>query len=322
MRVAVVGCGVIGLSAAIRLLEVGHYVRIVARDLPPNTTSDIAAAIWFPYLAAPRERVLGWAADSYAEFARLATTTPSSGVRMARLIELVHAGTELPWWRDAVPDCRWAAPAELPSHERHGVVATIPVVQSPIYLPFLVERVRALGGRIEQRHLESLTGIDADIAVNCSGLGAHQLAVDATAYPIAGQVVSVARGSIDTVWMDERDPARPMYVIPRADDCILGGTSRDHDWSIMPDADVARDIQARCAHVEPALRTARVLSTRVGLRPGRPAVRLELSHEHALPVIHNYGHGGAGVTLSWGCAREVAELVDAYSKIQRSVSRA
>ena len=60
-EVIVVGCGVSGLSSGIRLLESGFDVRIVARELPPHTTSDVAAAIWYPYLAAPAERVMRWA---------------------------------------------------------------------------------------------------------------------------------------------------------------------------------------------------------------------------------------------------------------------
>jgi D-amino-acid oxidase len=42
----------------------------------------------------------------------------------------------------------------------------------------------------------------------------------------------------------------------------------------------------------------------VGLRPGRTAVRLERMGN----IIHNYGHGGGGYTVAWGCASEVGRL--------------
>jgi D-amino-acid oxidase len=71
--------------------------------------------------------------------------------------------------------------------------------------------------------------------------------------------------------------------------------------------------------VDPRLGSARILEHRVGLRPSRPQVRLEAEsagtggggpgHGTARLVVHNYGHGGAGVTLSWGCAREAARLI-------------
>ena len=48
----------------------------------------------------------------------------------------------------------------------------------------------------------------------------------------------------------------------------------------------------------------------VGLRPGRMEVRLEREEKNGKYLIHNYGHGGSGVTLSWGCADEVVELAN------------
>ena len=60
MRVIVVGAGVIGLSCAVRLAEGGYDVAVFARDLPLETTSAVAAAIWYPYLSAPEDRVAAW----------------------------------------------------------------------------------------------------------------------------------------------------------------------------------------------------------------------------------------------------------------------
>jgi D-amino-acid oxidase len=72
---------------------------------------------------------------------------------------------------------------------------------------------------------------------------------------------------------------------------------------------VATRILRDCAAVEPRLNGARVVGHQVGLRPFRPQVRLEAEATGDGPlVVHNYGHGGAGITLSWGCAREAAAL--------------
>jgi D-amino-acid oxidase len=71
----------------------------------------------------------------------------------------------------------------------------------------------------------------------------------------------------------------------------------------------AQEILEKCRLLEPALSQAAILGHAVGLRPGRREVRLELEWlAGGRAVIHNYGHGGAGFTLSWGCAREVVEL--------------
>ncbi len=79
-----------------------------------------------------------------------------------------------------------------------------------------------------------------------------------------------------------------------------------------PDPATAAAIFERCAWLEPRLRDAAILEHKVGLRPGRPAVRLEAEqHSSGKRLIHNYGHGGAGVTLSWGCADEVVRLARA-----------
>ena len=65
----------------------------------------------------------------------------------------------------------------------------------------------------------------------------------------------------------------------------------------------------RCALVAPRLKGARILGHRGGLRPVRPLVRLETERIGESRVVHNYGHGGAGVTLSWGCAAEIREML-------------
>src|SRR5687768_2819715 len=102
-RVIVVGAGVIGLSCAVRLLERGHRVDVVARDLPLETTSAVAAAIWFPYRAFPVERVTGWSAVAYEQFVALAESGTKSGVRMVEGTQLFRQPTADPWWMSAVP---------------------------------------------------------------------------------------------------------------------------------------------------------------------------------------------------------------------------
>ena len=87
-RVVVVGAGVVGLSCAVRLLEAGHEVAVVARDLPRETTSAVAAALWYPYRAYPLDRVLGWAETTYDALSDLAQDE-ATGVRMRQGTEVL-----------------------------------------------------------------------------------------------------------------------------------------------------------------------------------------------------------------------------------------
>ncbi len=309
--VLVIGCGVSGLTCAVRLLEAGVPVVVKGRELPPHTTSDVAAAFWYPYRAFPRDRVLGWAERSYRRFAELAGD-PATGVALLPALELAGEPIPDPWWGDAVPGWRRARTDELPAGFVDGYRFIAPVIDTRRYLPWLMARVAALGGAIERAEV---SGLAAELEhhpriVNCSGLGARELAGDRELVPIRGELVHIANPGFDTVVVEHDESGGVAYLIPRRGDCVLGGSAEEGREELEPDPRVADAIVARCRRLEPRIAGIRRLGGAVGLRPGRAAVRLEA--EHPAPgrlVVHDYGHGGAGVTLSWGCAEEVAELV-------------
>jgi D-amino-acid oxidase len=293
--VLVVGAGVVGLVAAIRLREAGVAADVVARDAPAGTTSAVAAALWYPYRAFPRERVAGWSARGFEVLSALADE-PGSGVRMRWGSERVAAGTPDPWWRDAVPSLE---------RTREGLRFVAPAVDMSLHLPWLAGRLRALGGTVERREVASLDELEADAVVNCAGLGARELAGDDALVAVRGQVLRVAAPDVREWLLDQSDPRRLVYVVPRVNDVVLGGTADEGAEDVRPDPATTEAIRARCAALIPALRAAPVVDVAVGLRPARPAVRLEAEGR----VVHCYGHGGAGVTLAWGCAGEVAALL-------------
>ncbi|HEU0042913.1 MAG TPA: FAD-dependent oxidoreductase [Jiangellaceae bacterium] len=303
-RVLVVGAGVIGLSCAIRLLERGHAVDVVARDLPPQTTSAVAAAIWYPYRAFPIDRVSGWSATAFDRFVRISERHPEAGVRMVEGSELHRSSRPDPWWIGAIPGLTRLTSTAPPYVD--GWSFTTPIIEMPLYLGWLTARLLDAGGTLTRTELSRLPNAP-DVVVNATGLAARHLVGDPTVTPVRGQVVYVEQVGLERWWLDERGP---IYVVPRSHDIVVGGTDDEGSWDLTPDLGVARRIMARAAELVPELRRATVLGHNVGLRPARPQVRLEVERRGSSRIIHCYGHGGAGVTVSWGCAEEVADLAD------------
>jgi D-amino-acid oxidase len=305
-RVTVVGAGVLGLSCALRLLEAGHRVDVLARELPRETTSAVAAAIWYPYRAFPPERVLAWSRATHDELARIAVEHPDSGVVLREGTEVVASRDERPWWSDAVPDLQETL--DVPAGYDGGWAFTAPLVEMPVYLDWLAGRVLAAGGSITRLNLHGIPGTGdggPDAVVDCSGIGAKFLASDPSLYPVQGQVVLVEQVGLERWWLDDTNADAPTYVVPRSRDIVVGGTDLEGEWSRTPSPEVAAAILRRALRLVPELAGAEVVGHKVGLRPARPTVRLERVGD----VVHCYGHGGAGVTLSWGCADEVAGLL-------------
>ena len=308
-RAIVVGAGVIGLTTAVGLLDAGWHVRIVTSQRPEQTTSAVSAAVWYPYGVA-WTRVSAWAARSYAAYLSQVDSAP--GVRLRQGWELFRARQPIPPWAPVVGGITHASPEELPAGYVDAHEFTTVVVEMPVYLRWLVARVARAGGTFEQRTVGSLTQLreHAALVVNCSGLGARQLAGDRTVVPVRGQIVRVTNPGLRRFIRDNAHPEGRTYVYPRTRDCVLGGTAERDSWDIQPDAATTDRILRVCRTLEPALADAEVIEPLVGLRPWRPDVRLavESGERGVAGLIHNYGHGGAGVTLAWGCAGAVVEL--------------
>lgn len=300
-RVAIIGAGVSGLTCGVVLAEHGFESHLFAAEPPDQTTSAVAAAMWFPYDAEPADKVIPWALESYEVFRNL-SRDPATGVSMIELRQFCRSG-ELP-----IPS--WSEPFNARSNTSSEFVMTVPLSDSSIYLDYLRRRLIAAGGKLT-------TGVrfakpeDVDlsfrVAINCAGIGARTLVNDPDLEPHRGQVVLVERLNLPGAVVCDDPPL--MYAIPRRNDCVFGGTNEISEHLVSDPATTAA-IVSECSTV---LKVAppRIIATRVGLRPYRKSgVRVEAGRmEDGRAIVHNYGHGGAGFTLSWGCARRVLELV-------------
>ena len=331
LDVLVIGCGVSGLTTGILLQRQGRRVTIWARDIPPHTTSNIAAAVWYPYEAGPADRAATWGVVAYEAFGAL-LGKPTTGVISRNLIELLpKRSADGPLWKDSVEGFRHARPEELPEGYADGIVFDAPVIDTSIYLNYLRSEFAAAGGAIvggRTVHDLSEAFATCNVVVNCAGLGARELAHDKNFRPTRGQVVRVRPNGFSRVVIDEDGPVthqyalgEMMYIVPRINDIILGGTAIEDDESTSENVSERIDdaetwaIIRRCAVLAPEFSTLTpddILEVKIGLRPVRPEVRLEA--ERISPdrwLVSNYGHGGAGITLSWGCAAEVASHIAA-----------
>jgi D-amino-acid oxidase len=309
--VVVVGAGVIGLTTAICLAEAGLRVRVVTAKPPLETTSVVAGALWGkgPGLSDPADRIAAWSAVTFAEFAALADD-PGSGVHFTRGREVTRDAVAPPP-SELARAVRRCAPDELPAGFADGHWLTVPTVYMPAYLSLLTDRLARAGGVITPGVVRTLADVTAPVAVNCTGVGARDLVPDETVRPVRGQHVVVANPGIDEFFVEETDDPAWVSFFPHGDRVVLGGVAGTDDWNLTPDPVIAEAIVRRCAAVEPRLADAPVLAQLVGLRPTRPEVRLADDQRDGTRWVHNYGHGGMGVTLSWGCARDVERLLRA-----------
>ncbi|MFJ7067560.1 NAD(P)/FAD-dependent oxidoreductase [Streptomyces sp. NPDC101115] len=312
-EVIVVGGGVVGLTTAVRLAERGLRVRVWSRDEATETTSAVAGALWWPYRIEPVAEAGAWALASLRVYEELAADPDGTGVRF---VPGVHADTELAGlggWAGEVGGLRQLPAAEVPGPYGVGLAARLPLIDMPVHLGWLRGRAAELGVRFERRTATgpAEAGAGAPVVVNCTGLGAREFVGDAGMRAVRGQLVLVENPGVET-WFTAADGAssETTYFFPQPGRLILGGTAEEGDERTDPDGATAEAIVERCARIRPELADARVLGHRVGLRPARVGgVRLESEPlAGGGTLVHNYGHGGAGVTVAWGCADRVAEL--------------
>lgn len=310
----ILGCGVAGLTTGVVLAERHHRrVHVVARQHWRETASGKAGGLWLPYRIEPRDRVLAWSRRTLEVLGALAAD-PANGVLIRENVELYRTPTALEtiWWLAAVTEVRRLHDGELPPGYAAGFAARVPVMDVPVYMPRLEQRFRAAGGTIEVgRAVESLDALatDAAVVVNCTGLGARELCGDREMIPVRGQLVRTTNPGVDRCVAEEHHPLGIAYVIARSTDCILGGTADEGVEDLTPNPDDRRRVLSVNRTLEPRLASAEVLEDVVCVRPTRSSVRLEREiRPDGQTVVHNYGHGGAGYTVSWGCAEEAAAL--------------
>jgi D-amino-acid oxidase len=252
--VAVIGCGVIGLATARTLQRRGFDVTIYAKDMPPETTSNIAGASWSPTSVIDEDhRTAAW--DS--QFERAARFAHRSWQLLAGDEYAVHWREQYtlsdqdfgPNWdhemlHDLFPASRKLEASENPFPAKYVHVENTMFIEPSIYLNTLVRDFYIFGGRIRRIMFATpsqLATLSEPIIVNCTGLGARELFGDRELMPIKGQLtVLLPQPEIDYAMVS----AGPLYMFPRRDGIILGGTFERGVETLEPNAEAKQRILA------------------------------------------------------------------------------
>ncbi|KAJ3664524.1 hypothetical protein Zmor_000083 [Zophobas morio] len=332
--IAVIGAGVIGLPAALAIQkEFGPKakVTIFTDKLSPDTTGDVAAGLWSPHILqnTPQEKVLQWAKGTYDYVLGLWKRGEAKAAGVC-LQAVVHLSDEKDF---AIPD--WVKTSlgysEMPSNQvkeysdkyakkfTGGYTFVSLTWEASRFLPYLEKQFVENGGEVRVKKVQSFEDVaQFDVVVNCTGLNSRFLVPDLLVRPVRGQVTRVqAPWQFHCFGVD--DDGENHYVIPNQECVILGGTHQEDDFSTEVSDDDKKFIFDGCVKYIPSLKHAPVWKHQAGLRPSRDQVRLELERRNIggkeVKIVHNYGHGGSGVTLSIGCAEEAAQLVKEALKL-------
>lgn len=352
-KILIIGAGVSGLTSAYCLAEAGHEVTVISKDFSPNITSNVAGALWeWPPAVCgyhsdliSLERSKEWCMTSYNKFYELAQNE-QTGVYIREVYF---------FFKEFVKNnsFNFNKMNELKSKvkgffhdasllEREGInpntgmvdayVHEAPMVDTDIYMTWLMKEVEKLGVQIIQREIKNklveieellLNEYQCDFIINCSGLGAIVLA-DEYMYPLRGALVRLINNGkkspvIDKAYcvsFDEKTREQDIvFIVPRGKNhVILGALAEEGEWSTNINLENYEPIQKmfeRCKNFLPQLSDMEIdisEPVRVGLRPFRIG-NVRLNWENNSSIIHNYGHGGAGVTFSWGCAEEIVSMI-------------
>ncbi|HEY3738057.1 MAG TPA: FAD-dependent oxidoreductase [Jatrophihabitans sp.] len=313
--VAVLGAGVVGLSSAVVALEAGHDVTVYTPTGPLQTTSAKAAASVIPHtveLAGVPPDVL---ARSMARFTEIERTDPSAGVRWHTHWEASSLPLRKEAYLDEVFNVAEALFPEVPGGYAHGRSFTTFMAETPSYLPWLVQKVTTLGGRVVTvpafTDLAQVWELPEKLVLNCTGLGAGILFRDSAVRPVRGQI-AVVGPQPQLGYSISHDG---FYVYPRATDTVIGGTNQFDADSEQVEPAVIDTLLRAARRILPSIGPEDVIRTYAGLRPYRDgslrieAERLGPPGPGSTRIVHNYGHGGAGVTLAWGTAEHAVNLL-------------
>ena len=241
---AVLGCGVIGLSTARLLQRKGFQVTIYAKDLPPETTSNVAGALWAPVSVYEENKVTSEFINQFNLASKISHRMfqdfvgEKYGVWWIKNYFLGDA-FDFPGGKELYPGFNKHHDAKIFFGSADVTEISTMMIEPPIYLNALTEDFYQAGGKIEVKHFNAKQDIELlgeKVIMNCTGLGSSKLFSDPELIPVRGQLsILLPQTEIDYSYVAPSHD-NLLYMFPRKDGIILGGTSEKENWSLEPDA--------------------------------------------------------------------------------------
>uniref|UniRef100_A0A0L8GPT2 FAD dependent oxidoreductase domain-containing protein n=1 Tax=Octopus bimaculoides TaxID=37653 RepID=A0A0L8GPT2_OCTBM len=287
VKIAVIGAGVVGLSTALQVKQNFPFcsVTVVADKFNTETTSDGAGGLFRPNMvtlsANPFESLKQWCQDTFRHFNNLFSSPEASDCGIALMSGFLLSNKEE---LDMIQDISFGETKMTPEqianmgfNYKHVTKMLTYTMECRKYLPWLTSKFLSLGGNVHHHRLKSLEEVEAPWVKHF-------------------------------YYFDD-----DTYVIPNINRTSLGGVRIKNNYSTEVDPEISKSIWQRCTSRIPSLQKAKVLWEWAGLRPHRDPIRLEQDimnfPKGTLKVVHNYGHGANGVSLSWGTAKHATRLV-------------
>lgn len=298
-------------------------VTILADRFEQDTCSDVAAGLFRPgtSFSGPTEEITRkWISDAYHYWDEIRKTREAAEAGVTQLSGYIFSSIDEAIVRNhyiekIVPVYRASSEQELklcPGEWKYGSFFTTVLAECRLFQPWATKKFLQNGGRIVSQKVEGFRELVAskyDLVVNCTGLGAKKLCGDYKLVPIRGQVIKVKAPWVKTAFYADYDT----YIIPGFQGVTLGGCRNFDSYNTLPCKHDSRAIRERCEDLLLSLKGAPVIREAVGLRPHRDPVRVETElldiTTGKLKVVHNYGHGGYGVTTAPGTAIYATQLV-------------
>uniref|UniRef100_UPI00358FEA70 D-amino-acid oxidase n=1 Tax=Myxine glutinosa TaxID=7769 RepID=UPI00358FEA70 len=329
LRVAIVGAGVVGLSSALAIVEhyggspLGPTITVFAEKFSPHTTGDHVAGLWQPYPhgpVPPAETKWNWETFQYLlQFLKRADV-PEMGLFVQSGYNLFKHRVPDPPWCDIVLGFRHLTQDELSLFPgwSYGWFNTTLMLECKNYLPWLMKKLTNYGIKFMKKKVTNFMELSPsyDVIINCTGVEAAHLVPDKEVQPGRGQLTKVYAPWLKHFYSthdEQKGLYNAPYILPGSTGVVaLGGILQLGNWNEEVNDEDRKYIWEGCCKLVPSLRNARVVDEWAGLRPCRSSIRLERetlgSGFSKVELIHNYGHGGYGVTIHWGCAQAVAAL--------------
>ncbi len=251
-RCAILGAGAAGLSAARLMQNAGWEVTIYSKDLPPNTTSNVAGGQWSPTSVYAQDSVSPAFLDQFESAMRHAyryyqnLVGPKYGVRwISNYMVLGDAESDdslSATYPDMYPQRLRLSRNEHPFDADHALHIDTMLVEPAVYLPEMMNDFQIAGGKIivkDFRDRSEVLQLDEPVIINCTGLGSRDLFDDRELIPIKGQLTFLLpQAEVDYIIIGNSG----LYMFPRSDGILLGGTYERNNWDTTPDPEATRRI--------------------------------------------------------------------------------